>query len=199
MRSVSASPLFFATPADFRKWLGENHVTAPELWVGFYKKSSGRQSITWPESVDEALCFGWIDGLRKSIDANSYKIRFTPRKPRSNWSAVNIRRMQELAREGRMHPAGIRAFTQRAPERSGVYAYENRKSAVLSKAAEKQFRSDRAAWDFFQQQPASYRQTTIWWVVSAKRVETQKRRLETLIADSKAKRRIGLLDRSADR
>jgi uncharacterized protein YdeI (YjbR/CyaY-like superfamily) len=198
MRSVSARLLFFATPEDFRKWLGKNHATASELWVGFYKKSSGRQSITWPESVDEALCFGWIDGLRKSIDANSYEIRFTPRKPRSNWSAVNILRIQELAREGRMHPAGIRAFTQRAPERSGVYAYENRKSAVLSKAAEKQFRSNRPAWEFFQKQPASYRQTAIWWVVSAKRTETQKRRLETLIADSKAARRVGPLRHPGD-
>jgi uncharacterized protein YdeI (YjbR/CyaY-like superfamily) len=195
---VSARPLFFATPEDFRNWLGENHATASELWVGFYKRSSGRQSITWPQSVDEALCFGWIDGLRKSIDANSYQIHFTRRKPRSNWSAVNTRRIQELAREGRMHPAGIRAFTERAPQRSGVYAYENRKSAVLSNAAEKQFRSNRPAWDFFQKQPASYRQTAIWWVVSTKRTETQKRRLETLIADSKAERRIGPLRRPGD-
>jgi uncharacterized protein YdeI (YjbR/CyaY-like superfamily) len=199
MRSASARPLFFATPADFRKWLAENHTTAPALWVGFHKKSSGRRSITWPESVEEALCFGWIDGLRKTIDADSYKIRFTPRKPTSNWSAINIRRIQELAREGRTHPAGIRVFKQRAPDRSGIYAYENRQSAVLSEAAEKQFRSKHAAWDFFQQQSASYRQTAIWWVVSAKKTETQQSRLETLIADSKAKRRIRPLRRPGDR
>jgi len=111
--------------------------------------------------VDEALCFGWIDGLRKTIDADSYKIRFTPRKPRSNRSAVNIRRIQELAHEGRTYPAGISVFKQRAPDKSGIYAYENRQSAVSSEAAEKQFRSKHAAWDFFQHQPASYRQTAI--------------------------------------
>ena len=199
MRSVSARPLFFATPADFRKWLRENHATASELWLGFHKKSSGRRSITWPQSVDEALCFGWIDGLRKTIDSESYQIRFIARRPKSNWSAVNVRRMQELAREGRTHPAGIEVFKQRAPEKSGIYAYENRQSAVLSKAAEKQFRSKPAAWDFFQQQPRWYRQTIIWWVVSAKKTETQQRRLETLIADSKAKRRIRLLDRPGNR
>jgi uncharacterized protein YdeI (YjbR/CyaY-like superfamily) len=149
MRSASAKPLFFATPADFRKWLAENHATAPELWVGFHKKSSARRSITWPESVDEALCFGWIDGLRKTIDADSYKIRFTPRKPRSNWSAINIRRMQELAREGRTHPAGIAVFKQRAPDKSGICSYENRQLAVLSEDAENQFRSKRAACNFF--------------------------------------------------
>jgi uncharacterized protein YdeI (YjbR/CyaY-like superfamily) len=198
MRSVSAKPLFFATPADFRKWLVENHATASELWVGFHKKSSGRQSTTWPESVDEALCFGWIDGLRKTSDADSYKIRFTPRQPKSNWSAINIRRMQELTREGRTHPAGMAVFKQRAPDRSGIYSYENRQSAVLSKVAEKQFRSKCAAWDFFLQQPASYRQTAIWWVVSAKKAETQQSRLETLIADSKAKRRIRPLRRPGD-
>lgn len=182
--------MFFATPANFSAWLEKHHENHDQQWVGFYKKASGRASMTWPEAVDEALCFGWIDGLRKTIDADSYKIRFTPRKPRSNWSAVNIRRMQELAREGRLRPAGRKAFKRRAPERSGIYAYENRKSAVLGRALEKKFRSNRAAWHFFQGQPASYRQTAIWWVVSAKKAETQQSRFETLMADSETKRKI---------
>ena len=161
-----------------------------EQWVGFHRKASGRPSITWPGAVDEALCFGWIDGLRKTIDAEGYKIRFTPRRPTSNWSAINIRRMKELMREGRVRPAGIKAFQKRVPERSGIYSYENRKSAMLSPGARKRFRADLVAWKFFQQQPASYRRTAIWWVVSAKRPQTQEDRLRKLIAFSKAGRRL---------
>jgi uncharacterized protein YdeI (YjbR/CyaY-like superfamily) len=190
MKPTPAKPLFFATPTDFRAWLEKHHENTREQWVGFYRKRSGRASITWPESVDEALCFGWIDGLRKGIDEQCYKIRFSPRKATSNWSAINIGRAQELAGQGRMHPAGLKAFDRRVPEKSGIYAYENRQSAVLTNAAEKQFRSHPAAWRFFQGQPASYRKTAIWWVVSAKRTETEQKRLETLIADAKAKRRI---------
>ena len=152
--------------------------------------------MTWPESVDEALCVGWIDGLRKSIDAESYKIRFSPRKTVSNWSAVNIRRIQELAREGRVRPAGMKAFAARAPEKSGVYAYENREAAKLTKAAEKEFRAQPGAWEFFQTQTESYRKTATWWVVSAKKEETRQKRLETLIAESKAKQRIKPLRRA---
>jgi uncharacterized protein YdeI (YjbR/CyaY-like superfamily) len=189
--------IFFATPADFRCWLDAHHKNSRELWVGFYKKGSGRPSITWPKSVDEALCVGWIDGLRKTIDAQSYRIRFTPRKPTSNWSAVNIRRVRELTRQGRMRPAGLKAFEFRAQEKSGIYSYENRDAAVLSKAAEEKFRAHPAAWKFFQCQPAGYRKTTIWWVMSAKRKETRQKRLETLIADSAARRRIGALARPA--
>ena len=181
---------FFATPEDFRKWLKVHHENTRELWVGFYKKGSGRPSITWPESVDEALCVGWIDGLRKTIDAESYKIRFTPRKTTSNWSAVNIGRVKELTKQGRMRPAGLKAFELRKEEKSGIYAYENRKSAVLGEAAEKRFRSRPKAWDFFQSQPASYRQTAIWWVVTAKKEETRQQRLERLIAESEAGRRV---------
>jgi len=181
---------FFATPGDFRKWLKAHHGSAGELWVGFYKKDSGRTSITWPESVDEALCVGWIDGLRKTIDAESYKIRFTPRKKTSNWSAVNIGRVRELTKLGRMRPAGVRAFDSRKEEKSGIYAYENRKSAVLGKAEEKQFRARRKAWDFFQKLPTAYRQTLIWWIVTAKKEETRKQRLEKLIAESEARRRL---------
>lgn len=181
---------FFRTPSHFRKWLEQNHETVTELWVGFYRKGSGRLSITWPESVDEALCFGWIDGLRKGIDPESYKIRFTPRKTRSNWSALNIGRVEELTRTGRIRPAGSKAFAQRIPERSGIYSYENRKTAVLDKRAEKQIRSSPAAWKFFQAQPPSYRQVVTWWIVSAKREETRAKRLEKLIDYSARRKRV---------
>jgi uncharacterized protein YdeI (YjbR/CyaY-like superfamily) len=181
---------FFATPADFRKWLRVHHEKSPEQWVGFYRKATGRPSITWPESVDEALCVGWIDGLRKTIDAESYKIRFSPRKKASNWSAVNIGRVKELTKLGRMRPAGLKAFERRTEEKSGIYAYENRKSAVLGAVAEKQFRARRKAWDFFQTLPAGYRQTLIWWIVTARKEETRKQRLEKLIAASEAGRRL---------
>lgn len=194
---LTEKPVFFATPADFRRWLKANHKNTPELWVGFYKKDSGRPSLTWPQSVDEALCVGWIDGLRKTIDAQSYRIRFTPRKPTSNWSAVNIGRVKELTRQGRMRSAGLQAFELRLERKSGIYAYENRNSAVLSKSAEQKFRSRPVAWEFFQRQPAGYRTTTIWWVTSARREETRLRRLETLIANSAARRRIGALTRPA--
>jgi len=190
MKPVNTATLFFSKPADFRSWLGANHKTKGELWVGFYKKDSGRPSITWPESVDEALCVGWIDGLRKTIDAESYKIRFTPRKKTSNWSAVNIGRVKELTRLGRMQPAGLTAFELRKEEKSGIYAYENRKSAVLGKAEEKQFRARPKAWDFFQRQPAGYRKLMTWWVISGKREETKKKRLEKLISESEAGRRL---------
>lgn len=182
--------LFFATPANFRAWLKVNHKKQREQWIGFYRKASGRASITWPESVDEALCVGWIDGLRKTIDAESYKIRFTPRKATSNWSAVNISRARELTRLGRMGPMGLAAFERRQEARSGIYSYENRKSAALSAAAKKRFRSERKAWNFFQNQPASYRQMLIWWVVSAKKEETREQRLDKLIAASEAGRRL---------
>lgn len=189
-------PLFFAKPADFRDWLEANHETATELWVGFYKKGSGKPSITWPESVDEALCVGWIDGIRKSIDDESYMIRFTPRKRTSTWSAVNIARVAELTAERRMRPAGLAAFENRSEARSGIYAYEQRKNAAFGKAAEKQFRGAPAAWKFFQAQPAWYRKTATWWVVSAKHEETRQKRLATLIADSKAGRTIRQLTRN---
>jgi uncharacterized protein YdeI (YjbR/CyaY-like superfamily) len=183
-------PLFFAKPADFRKWLEAHHQSSREQWVGFYKKASGRPSITWPESVDEALCVGWIDGLRKTIDAESYKIRFTPRKATSNWSAVNMGRVRELTRLGRMRPTGLKAFELRKEAKSGIYAYENRHAAGLSKQAEKQFRSRDKAWKFFQNQPSSYRQTVTWWLASAKKDGTRQRRLEKLIAASETGKRI---------
>jgi uncharacterized protein YdeI (YjbR/CyaY-like superfamily) len=189
-KPTEAEPIFFATPAAFRAWLKQNHKTSRLQWIGFHRKASGRPSITWPESVDEALCVGWIDGLRKTIDAESYKIRFTPRKKESNWSAVNIGRVKELTRQGRMRPAGLEAFALRKAEKSGIYAYENRKTAVLAKADEKQFRAHLKAWEFFQRQPPWYRQTMIWRVVTAKKEETRRRRLEKLIAESEAGRRM---------
>ncbi len=190
MKSAEDSPIFFAKPVAFRAWLEKRHQTKREQWVGFNRKASGRSSITWPEAVDEALCFGWIDGLRKTIDAESYKIRFTPRRPTSNWSAINIRRMEELMREGRVRPAGTKAFQKRVPERSGIYSYENRKAATLSAGARKRFHANLVAWKFFQRQPTSYRQIAIWWVVSAKRPQKQQERLRKLIALSKVGRRL---------
>ncbi|HSH37637.1 MAG TPA: YdeI/OmpD-associated family protein [Chthoniobacterales bacterium] len=186
---------FFTRPAHFRRWLEANHQAAPELWVGFHKRESGRPSITWPESVDEALCFGWIDGIRKRLDDESYVIRFTPRKRRSTWSAVNIKRVGELKREGRMTPAGLAAFERRADDKSAIYSYEQRKTATLDEAAERQFRANKEAWEFFRSQPPWYRRTAIYKVISAKKDETRQKRLATLIADSAAGRRIRELDR----
>jgi len=177
-------PTFFPTPSDFCTWLEENHAQTQELWVGYYKKDSGKPSLTWPESVDEALCFGWIDGLRKSIDDVSYKIRFTPRKSTSIWSKVNLERVQELSRLGRMRPAGLKAFKGRKEEKSGIYAYEQKDTAALHETEEQQFRARPKAWDFFQIQPKSYRKAAIWWVVSAKKEATRQSRLSKLIEDS---------------
>lgn len=176
---------FFATPAKFRAWFEKHHSSASELWVGFYKKGSGRPSITWPEAVDEALCVGWIDGVRKSIDDESYRIRFTPRKPQSTWSAVNLARVEVLTREGRMRPAGLKAFEKRVEAKTGIYAYEQRKAAELDAASEQRFRSDPEAWEYFQSRPPGYRKTALWWVVSAKKEETRRKRLEQLIEDSR--------------
>jgi len=189
------SPIFFATPAAFRAWLEEHHATSQEVLVGFYKKGSGRPSITWPESVDEALCFGWIDGVRRGIDDVSYSIRFTPRKRRSTWSAVNIERVKELTQMGRMRPAGLKAFAERTEAKSGIYAYEQKNNAALDAAYEQRFRANKAAWDFFQSQAAGYRKTAIWWVISAKREETRLKRLATLIEDSANGRTIAPLTR----
>ena len=188
-------PTFFATPADFRRWLRKHHRAERELWVGFHKRKTGRPSLTWPESVDEALSFGWIDGLRKSVDGESYMIRFTPRKSGSTWSSVNTRRAKELSRSGKMQPAGLRAFEARDEENSGIYSFEQRKQVQLSKEAAARFKASRPAWTFFESQPPWYRRTAIFWVMSAKREETRQRRLKTLIDDSAAGRRIGPLRR----
>jgi uncharacterized protein YdeI (YjbR/CyaY-like superfamily) len=186
---------FFKTPSDFRKWLEPHHATAQELWVGYYKKDSGKPSITWPESVDEALCFGWIDGLRKSVDATSYKIRFTPRRPRSIWSAVNIRRAQELITTGRMQPAGLKAFEARTEDRSRVYSYEQ-EDKPLDEQYAKQLRANRRAWKFFQAQTPGYQKMMTRWIVSAKKEETRLKRLAQLIAESAEGRTIPFMTSS---
>ena len=191
------SPAFFAAPAEFRTWLDEHHATETELLVGFYKKGSKKPSITWPESVDEALCYGWIDGVRRSLGDEAYTIRFTPRKKRSVWSNVNIRRAGELIAEGRMRPAGLAAFEARTGERSGVYSFEQKdqERVVFTEAQARQFQADPKAWEFFQAQPPWYRRTATWWVISAKKEVTRAKRLATLIADSAAGRPIRGLDR----
>ena len=199
MERQQPAPVFFPTPDEFRAWLEAHHADATELMVGFHKKGSGRPSITWPESVDAALCFGWIDGVRKSIDDASYMIRFTPRKPRSTWSAVNITRAEELAAEGLMHPAGLRAFNARTEDRSRTYSYEQDGAVELEDAVAREFQSYPEAWAFFQGQPPSYRKAAIWWVMSAKREETKRKRLTTLIADSGEGRRVRSLTPPAAR
>jgi len=186
--------IFFRTPADLRAWFDQHHQTAQELWVGYYKKSSGEPSITWPESVDEALCFGWIDGIRKSLDKTRYTIRFTPRRQRSIWSAVNIQRVLALKEAGRMRPAGLRAFDARQENKSSIYSYEQRRDQ-LDEPYASLLQHNQAAWDFYLAQPASYRKAVNWWVVSAKLEETRLKRLEQLIEDSANSRRIAQLTR----
>jgi len=176
-------PRFFKTPAAFRKWLAANHDKAKELWVGFYKKDSGKASITWPESVDEALSFGWIDGIRKSVDEESYTIRFSPRKPNSIWSAVNTRNVERLIKEGRMTRRGLKAYEARKEYRSGIYSYEQRPAELIEPYAS-QFRRNKAAWKFFQAQPPYYRKTMTWFIVSAKQEQTRLARLDKLIEAS---------------
>jgi uncharacterized protein YdeI (YjbR/CyaY-like superfamily) len=183
------NPKFFKTPPAFRKWLATHHVKEKELWVGFYKKNSDKPSITWPESVDEALCFGWIDGIRKSIDEQSYKIRFTPRKPSSTWSAVNIRNAEKLIEQRRMQPAGLKAYQARKENRSGIYSYEQRSPELIEPYLNKLKRNN-AAWKFFQAQPPYYRKTMNWWIVSAKQEETRLKRLDKLIEASTEGRRM---------
>jgi uncharacterized protein YdeI (YjbR/CyaY-like superfamily) len=193
--SRGMEPTTFERPEDFRRWLERHHSSERELWVGYFKKASGRASITWPESVDEALCFGWIDGVRKRVDDERYMIRFSPRRAGSIWSAVNIGRVAALTEAGRMRPAGLKAFEVRREDRSGIYSYEHRDEAVFPPAFEKRFRAKRKAWAWFEAQPRGYRQNTIRWVMTAKREETRERRLDTLIEDSAAGRRIARLVR----
>ena len=192
-------PIFFATRRELRAWLDEHHETATELWVGLHKKGSGRPSLTWPEVVDECLCFGWIDGLRHGIDAQSYMNRITPRKPNSNWSAVNVRRVEELTRQRRMRAAGLKAFRERREDKTATYSYEQRHQAKLDPLQERRFRSKKQAWEWFQTQPKGYRTTAVYWVMSAKRPETRERRLDTLIEDSAKGRMVPPLRRRTGR
>jgi uncharacterized protein YdeI (YjbR/CyaY-like superfamily) len=186
---------FFPSPAHWRRWLEAHHASQAELWVGFYKRDSGRPSISWPESVDQALCFGWIDGLRRSLDSESYAIRFTPRRRGSVWSDVNTRRAKALVSAGLMHAAGLAAFERREERKAGVYSFERRKDPRLAPALLRRFKADARAWSFFQGQPPGYRRTATFWVVSAKKEETRLRRLETLMADCRARREIKPLRR----
>ena len=185
---------FFEKPSQLRKWLEANHVSARELWIGFHKKSSGKPSVTWPEVVEESLCFGWIDGIRKRIDEQSYTIRLTPRNPRSIWSAVNIRLAERLIQEKRMRPAGLKAFESRTEDRSRIYSYEKEKH-IFSEEYLGEFKSHKRAWTFFESQPPSYRRVTTFWVISAKKEETRRKRLAELIHESQEGRRVGLLRR----
>lgn len=182
-------PTFFPTPQEFRQWLEEHHRTEKELLVGFYKVGTGKPSMTWPESVDQALCFGWIDGVRRLIDEESYSIRFTPRKPTSIWSAVNIRKMEELTTTGLMTEAGLKAFALRKEERSAIYSHE-KEPTVLDPAFEKQFKANKKAWEFFITQAPSYQKVMLHWIMGAKQEKTRISRLEKTIRESEMGKRV---------
>ncbi len=187
-------PIFFKTQKDFRKWFENNSQKESELIVGFYKVSSGKPSITWSQSVDKAICFGWIDGVRKSIDDESYKIRFTPRKPSSIWSKINIDKAEELIKNKMMLPEGLEAFEKRKDSRSKIYAYEQ-KDVKLDKEFEKIFKANKKAWEYFQSQPPSYKKQTIWGIINAKQESTKIKRLNELIKDSESHQHIKRLRR----
>lgn len=178
-------PTFFESPDEFREWLSRNHDQVDELWVGYYKKATRRPSITWPESVDEALCFGWIDGIRKSRDEHSYVIRFTPRRAGSIWSNRNVERLEAMIEDGRMTEAGLAAWRARKEEKTGVYSFE-RDAAELGEDRERRFMKNRKAWAFYANQPPGYRKQCAWWIVSAKKEETRERRFATLVECSEA-------------
>ena len=189
---MTAKPKFFATPEKFREWLEKNHASANELLVGFHKKSSGKKSITYAEALDEALCFGWIDGVKRSLNETSYTQRFTPRRARSIWSLVNVKHIERLKKEGRMHAAGLAAYEQRDPKRTGIYAFENA-PRDLSAEYEKQFRKVKGAWEYFQTYPPYLKKTVSFWVMSAKKEETRSARLQRLIESCAKGERIGVL------
>ena len=180
---------YFSAPEDFRAWLEQHHERESEVWVGYWKKHTGKPSLTWSQAVDEALCFGWIDGVLRRVDDERHMQRFTPRKPTSNWSAVNVAKVEQLRAAGRMRPAGEAAFALRREEKSGVYAYEQRHLAALEPEQEERFRANAAAWEYWSAAPDGYRKMATWWVVSAKRPETREKRLTTLIEASAAGRR----------
>ena len=176
-------PTFFASQAEFRKWLEKNHKKATELLVGFWKKGSGKRSMSWSESVDQALCFGWIDGVRRRVDDNTYTIRFTPRRPKSVWSKINIDKVEKLKELGLMRPSGLAAYNRKEDHRSVIYSYENR-PREFDPEFEKKFRKKKKAWQFFEAQPPGYRRLMIYWVTSAKQEETRLSRFARLIANS---------------
>ncbi|HZV13600.1 MAG TPA: YdeI/OmpD-associated family protein [Candidatus Kapabacteria bacterium] len=183
------TPTFFKSPAEFRKWLEKYHDKEQELYVGFHKTKTGKSSMRWAESVDEALCFGWIDAVRKSIDEHSYYIRFTRRKPTSIWSTINIKNVERLMKAGLMTPAGLKAYEARKERKSGIYSYEN-EAKTLPPAYEKKFKANRKAWAFFQSQAAWYQRTAIHLIVRAKQEKTQLSRLDSLIKASESEKRI---------
>ncbi len=180
MGTTPVDPIFFSSPEAFRSWLEENHASAQEQWVGFWKRATGRPSLTWSESVDQALCFGWIDGVRRSLGEDAYAIRFTPRKAASSWSAVNVRKAEELIAGGLMRPAGLKLFQGRQPEKTNLYSYE-REHAALRAEEERELRANEKAWAYFEARPPSYRKPVLHWVVSAKQEATRRRRFETLL------------------
>ena len=187
-----AEPAFFATEADFRRWLAANHATAPELLVGFWKKSSGKPSIDWPQARDQALCFGWIDGIRKSLGDDAYTIRFTPRRKGSIWSKVNVERFEALKAARLMTAAGEAAY-ERDKHRSGVYSYE-KPLASLTRQEEALFRKNKSAWADWEARPAGYRRSALGWITGAKRAETRAKRLAELIGVSAEGRRLPQYD-----
>jgi uncharacterized protein YdeI (YjbR/CyaY-like superfamily) len=191
-------PTFFASAAELRAWLEANHDRADELWVGLYKKASGRPSVTWPEVVEETLCFGWIDGIRKGHGPDSYMNRITPRRAGSNWSAINVANVERLISEGRMRPAGLAAYERRDPARTAVYSFEMDEQP-LSPEQEARFRADAAAWAWWESAPPSYRRAATHWVATAKQAATRERRLMQLISDSAAGRRVAPLTPPAAR
>ena len=190
---LNAELAFFPSQTEFRDWLEKNHDKQSELLVGYYKVNSGKPSMSWSESVDQALCFGWIDGLRKSVDSESYYIRFTPRNPKSIWSAVNIAKVERITKQGLMKPAGLALFNRRHEKRSGIYTYENGQ-LKLSDEFEVQFKANKKAWDFFISMPPSYQKPAINWVISAKQVMTRFKRLNQLITDSESGQKIKQLN-----
>lgn len=185
-------PKFFTTPDKFREWLEKNHASANELLIGFHKKGSGKKSITYAEALDEALCFGWIDGVRRNLDETSYTIRFTPRRLGSIWSLVNIKHVERLMKEERMHAAGMAAYEKRDPKRVGIYSFENA-PRELSAEYEREFRKTKGAWEYFQTYPPYLKKTVSYWVMSAKKEETRAARLRRLIESSAKGERIGVL------
>jgi uncharacterized protein YdeI (YjbR/CyaY-like superfamily) len=187
---MAAKPVYFATPAKFRAWLEAHHATSTELVVGFHKVGSGKPCMTWSESVDEAVCFGWIDGVRNSLGANAYAIRFTPRKPTSIWSAINVDKVAALRKANKMHPAGEAAFAKRTDAKTGVYAFERNEAAVLSVEHATALAANAKAHAWFTAQAPWYQRTAIHWVISAKQPATRERRFAELVRDSAAGRRI---------
>jgi uncharacterized protein YdeI (YjbR/CyaY-like superfamily) len=190
---MSKDATFFATPAELRAWFEKHHATATELWLGYYKKAANRATIIWEEAVEEALCFGWIDGKVQRMDELRYRQRFTPRRRNSNWSAVNIAKIGELRAQGRMTPAGEAAFQARREDRTAVYSYERRHEAKFDKEQQAAFRANKAAWAWFGRQSSSYRALATFWVVSAKRPETRAKRLAALIECSAEGQRVPAL------